>query len=221
MLVEFFRKLLFDRRCCLCGKETLDTPICKNCALKIKRKSFLKKYKNVYYLYYYDEMKQIILDFKFNNRKVVIEFLKDEIKKTIKKIIEKEKIDLVIPVPISKKRKLERGYNQVEEILKKCGIPYEKIERIKNTDYMSKLKTKSQREKNIQNSFFIDKKYLNKKILVIDDIVTTGSTFNEIEKVIKSSSEKTEIVFFALLLVKKYMKGEHKWKYILMEKKQR
>lgn len=100
--------------------------------------------------------------------------------------------EIITSVPISKKRKKERGYNQSEliakEISKKLNIKYEKnvLYKVKNTVAQSKL-NKRQREENARGVYEIrNKKEINKKkILLIDDIYTTGSTVNECSRVLQ------------------------------------
>lgn len=95
----------------------------------------------------------------------------------------------IVPVPIFPKRKKKRKYNHMElvaeEFAKLSGyeVNFELIKRIKDTKPQYKL-NKSQRMMNLSNAFVVDKDKLinNKKILIIDDICTTGSTFEEMIK---------------------------------------
>lgn len=106
------------------------------------------------------------------------------------KIFEKIKnYDKIIPVPISKKRQKERGYNQslliAIEIAKKTNLELLNncLIKTKNIIEQSKL-NKHDREQNIQGVYKLQNKQLieNKKILLIDDIYTTGNTANECSK---------------------------------------
>lgn len=99
----------------------------------------------------------------------------------------------VVPVPIYYKRKKKRKYNHMEitaeELCKLGGYKYNPnlIERIKDTKPQYKL-TKSQRLDNLQNAFKVNKQNLQSgKILILDDICTTGSTFEEIIKEFKKN----------------------------------
>lgn len=95
----------------------------------------------------------------------------------------------IVPVPIFPKRKKKRKYNHMElvaeEFAKLSGyeVNFELIKRIKDTKPQYKL-NKSQRMMNLSNAFEVNKDKLinNKKILIIDDICTTGSTFEEMIK---------------------------------------
>lgn len=95
----------------------------------------------------------------------------------------------LVPVPIFPKRKKRRKYNHMElvaeEFAKLSGyeVNFELIKRIKDTKPQYKL-NKSQRMMNLSNAFEVNKDKLikDKKILILDDICTTGSTFEEMIK---------------------------------------
>lgn len=95
----------------------------------------------------------------------------------------------IVPVPIFPKRKKKRKYNHMElvaeEFAKLSGyeVNFELIKRVKDTKPQYKL-NKSQRTMNLSNAFEVNKDKLikGKKILIIDDICTTGSTFEEMIK---------------------------------------
>ena len=113
--------------------------------------------------------------------------------------------DIIVPVPISKKRMKDRGYNQsfliASDIAKKSKIKLEKnvIKKEQNNTPQSLL-DKSGREKNVVNVYKIvnKQKIINKKILLIDDIFTTGATVNECSKMLKiSGAEKVDVLTIA------------------------
>jgi ComF family protein len=91
--------------------------------------------------------------------------------------------DLIHPVPLHAVKLKKRGYNQSEQIAlglsQALGIPMETtlIERIVNTDTQTR-KTKYERWSNVEGIFRVTKpeKLINKHILLVDDVVTTGST---------------------------------------------
>ena len=207
MLINFLKKLLFDNSCSLCGK-TLENEdyLCKKCSLRLKEMSFLKKRENLYFIYFYTDVKKLIIDFKFKNRKNISLTLKKYVKDILKELIISEQIDIVIPVPASTKRITERGFNQVEELLKSCDIPFENIKRIKNTKYMYTLNNKEKREENIKNAFKIENSYFKKNILIVDDIVTTGSTLSELKQEIEITQNTNKVILFSLSVVRSYFK---------------
>jgi len=95
----------------------------------------------------------------------------------------------IVPVPIYPKRKQQRKYNHMELVAEEFAnlsgyeVNFDIIKRIKDTKPQYKL-NKSQRMMNLSKAFKVDSSKIipNKKILIIDDICTTGSTFEEMIK---------------------------------------
>jgi ComF family protein len=104
--------------------------------------------------------------------------------------------ELIIPVPLHKKRIRERGFNQALEIArpiaKSFNIPLSinVLQRIKPTQAQSLLKA-AERRKNLRNSFIIVKQPTVEHIVLIDDVVTTGTTVYELATLLKHSGVKT------------------------------
>lgn len=98
----------------------------------------------------------------------------------------------LIPVPLHKKREQSRGYNQAR-LLAECVSEYhqlpiwEGLMRVRNTPPQARL-PRNERLQNIANSFYLsgEPSHLNKKIVLIDDVCSTGATFNECAKVLKA-----------------------------------
>ena len=108
----------------------------------------------------------------------------------------------VVPVPLHKNRVKKRKYNHMELVaeafcsLSGYEVNYGLVERIKDTKPQYKL-TRTQRLENLHGAFKINKEnYKNKRILLIDDICTTGSTFEEIVRELKNN-EIYDIICFA------------------------
>lgn len=202
---KVLRELIFDTSCSCCLKN-LDRNgfICSSCLTKLKDRSFLKNSENFYFSFYYEEkIRRIISDYKIRNRKNLANDLAFIIRDAINILIKKENIDIIIPVPINKNRLKERGFNQVEYILDILKINYLKIERIKNTKHMYKLKDLESRKSNIKNAFKLDIDLTNKKILLIDDIVTTGATIYEIINEIKKF-DNADVKIFSIAISRKF-----------------
>lgn len=99
--------------------------------------------------------------------------------------------DLLVPVPLSRKRMNERGYNQAELLAKPLsefiGIEYrdDVLIRHKNTRYQARLRN-YERMTNVKGAFSSSDYAKDKSIIIFDDIYTTGSTVDECAKTLKS-----------------------------------
>ncbi|MCX6744331.1 MAG: ComF family protein [Candidatus Parcubacteria bacterium] len=103
---------------------------------------------------------------------------------------------MIIPVPLHHKRFLTRGFNQSELIADQIGrlLNLHKVnllKRIKNTETQINLK-RVERQNNVKEAFSLNNSSpdLTKKVILIDDVVTTGSTLKECAKVLASAGFK-------------------------------
>ena len=103
-----------------------------------------------------------------------------------------EQPECLLPVPLHSSRLRQRGFNQAIEIsrvlAKKLGLPIESnaVVRQRSTRAQSGLTAKL-RGKNIKGAFSIAGKINYRRVLIIDDVVTTGSTANELARVLKKN----------------------------------
>ncbi|PIZ85969.1 hypothetical protein COX94_01480 [Candidatus Nomurabacteria bacterium CG_4_10_14_0_2_um_filter_33_9] len=128
---------------------------------------------------------------------------------------------ILIPIPLSKKRYKKRGYNQAqlicEELIKidkennlRHGVDIKleknsnnfKLEnnvliKIKETEHQANIKERKDRLKNLIGSFSVKNPEIikNRNIILIDDVITTGSTLTEAKKILKQNSAKKVIAF--------------------------
>jgi len=200
-------ELIYPSVCGICNKIN-EEYICEECKNKLEKYLINKiidcrKNKNVYYDYqikilkYEKVVRENIINYKFNEKTYIYQTL-EKILLNNKKIYSfLKKYDIILPVPMHKKRKWERGYNQTELIAKKLAkdlnlaVYSHVLKKIKDTKKQSTL-TKLQRTQNIKGAFEITdiSKIKNKNIILFDDIITTGSTLNECSRILKKAGVK-------------------------------
>lgn len=205
---NFILVSIYPKTCGICDKIDPKS-LCNKCEIKLRKemdinvidqgKEIEEKYFNelIYVFKYEGEIRKLILDYKFNDKSYMYSTFVSFLLKN-KKIFENiQKYDKIMPVPISKKRLKARGYNQslliAKEIAKKTNLELVNncITKTKNIIEQSKL-NREDREKNIKGVYKLNNKKLieNKKILLIDDIYTTGSTVNECSKTLRNGNPK-------------------------------
>ena len=204
-MANIFLNLFFPPKCGICGKIGKDF-LCENC-YKNSKKLEINKINNINDLYvnkhmyifrYTDLIRDKIIEYKFEDKSYLYRIF-EKIILNNKKVCDFIKCyDIITPVPINKKRYKERGYNQSLLIARKIAKYINNIE-LKNNIIIknNNIKTQSslnreERKSNIIGAFRINKNtnILNKKILIFDDIYTTGSTVNECAKVLKNAGAK-------------------------------
>ena len=205
-------KLFFPDRCPLCDKVRpfSQSGFCPACIEKLeKAKEFnsdiidKKYYDGGISLYTYDSIKKSIYRFKYMNRPEYAKSYAQEVDKRLSSWLLSIKPDVLIPVPLHKNRLMDRGYNQARElaleISKRTDIPVNEtcIKRVVNTAPL-KLLNKEERGINMKKAFIVVENVVNfRRVVIIDDIFTTGSTINAISKELKTLG--VEKVFFLTL----------------------
>ena len=221
--------LLFPMQCGICGK--LGDSICDKCYDNLKKYEIKNQHEDVFFMYKYEGLvRKLIIDYKFNDKAYLY--------KTFSKCLLKnknfcqfiKKYDIMVSVPLHKRRFLERGYNQSELIAKELAkdltrkltennkqnnsnkldnnmvedvgsnISYNKdvLIKIKNTKPQS-TKSEEERIKDVKGIYEVKNSQIikNKKVLIFDDIHTTGSTLNECKKTLLQAGAK-EVGILAL-----------------------
>lgn len=196
--------LIREPRCKKCGKSIvhMEDEFCYDCN---KREHM---YEYGFSLWNYnDVMRKSIANFKYHHRREYAEFYAEEFVRIFGQTIIKLKPDALVPVPIHWTRYVERGYNQAQVLAEAIGrcldIPVidDLLVRNKKTVAQKKLDNK-ERIKNLQHAFSISGKWENSvkklnRLVIIDDIFTTGSTINLCAKILKQA-EVTEVYFGVL-----------------------
>src|SRR5574344_1001248 len=198
---EFFLGLLdwiYKKKCYFCGSSKECVKMCSKCYneldfLPVGVKRIIDGVKIYCAGVYSKNLQKMIRGIKYHRQRDLAYFTAKFMLEYFTKITA-EKDFQILPVPIFEKRKKQRKYNHMElvaeEISKLSGFDcnFQLIKRIKDTKPQYNLK-KTDRIKNLTNAFEVDKNQLfsGKKVLLIDDICTTGSTFEEIIKTLKKA----------------------------------
>ena len=201
IIVEKILNILYPQVCGLCGKLNKEA-LCNKCKILLQKEycfqtdSYIndsEKFfiQHTYFFKYKDLIRNQLISYKFNEKVYIYKTISKIVEKNRKDLEKLKKYDIIIVVPISKRRKKDRGYNQSELIAKEISniidteIYNDKIIKVKNTISQSLL-TKEQRKENVKGVYkVVDIENLkNKKILIFDDIFTTGNTVNECAKVL-------------------------------------
>lgn len=201
-MIKFIEKLLsliYTQPCYFCKSTKEDTILCSKCATKITflNEVVFKRIKdtNVYACAIYDDViKKLIKDFKYHKQKKLAPLHA----KLMYEYWQKLNIEgdfLILPVPIHNNRKKQRKYNHMDlvadELSKLTNYANNKnfLTRTKDTQNQYKLK-KQERIKNIKGAFALDiTQNISKetKLLIIDDITSTGITLEEIIKLLNKN----------------------------------
>ena len=188
---------IYKKKCYFCKSSKEAVKMCTKCyeqmdhiPAKIHR---IIEGKNIYCAGIYSKnLQKLIRGLKYHNQKDLAFYLAKFMAEYFKQISDRNDLE-VIPVPIFYKKEKKRKYNHMNLVGKEfCRITSntlntELITRIKDTKPQYKLK-RAERIKNLSNAFKVDKsKYNGKTLLIIDDICTTGSTFEEMIKELKKN----------------------------------
>lgn len=221
-IIEFVLDLIYPKRCVVCS-EVIEfenkVHICKACDElidaahgiidkneNISSTKVLDNIKASYSVLPYKKVKKGIQDFKFDGCKNNGIYLADIMYRVAVENFPKvfHDNDLILSVPIHKEKLKERGFNQAEVLAElisvKSGIPIVKNQLLRclNTEPQSGLDRKK-RAKNLKDAFEIYnfKTVWEKRILLIDDINTTGTTLNECGRALLEAGAK-EVTAFSL-----------------------
>lgn len=216
-LIDF----IAPRACTICGQRLALTEerICNVCNWELPRTTFLRNFQNnrmaqnfwgllpIERTYAWiefrsgDKYANIIYDFKYHGNQHLGYWIS---KTAATEAAEKDffsGIDIIVPVPLTRKRRRQRGFNQAEVIAKaikeltNIGISTKTLRRIRFTGSQTHLDTLNRRD-NVSGAFeLIDGSAVKgKHVLLVDDITTTGATLNECGRVlVEAGAEKISV----------------------------
>ncbi len=212
-LGEKFIRFLYPPKCIFCScllDIAVEVEICEECHKKIsfmheERYCTLKGFEYesswddvVCACEYEGIIKEAVMRFKFFDKPSYCRAIGSIVTEKLKNSLLSNCYDMIMSVPLHKKKKALRGYNQsllVSRVIStKTGIPErsELIKRIKDTKSQSTL-SRENRYFNTRDAFKITdtNEVKDKNILIFDDILTTGYTLNECSRVLKEAGART------------------------------
>ena len=187
--------LIYRKKCYFCGKSKYSVKMCPDCynelLYNLKQPNRIINGVNIYTCGIYEKnLQKLIRGLKYHKQKELTYYLAKFMWEYFSDLNLSDKYQ-IIPVPLHKNRIKKRKYNHMElvaeEFSKLSGFPVNNdlIKRIKDTKPQYKL-SKSERMQNLNKAFKVDNtKDLKLPVLIIDDICTTGSTFEEMINTLK------------------------------------
>jgi ComF family protein len=150
-------------------------------------------------------LQQAIHHWKYEGKTHLTPFLAEWMAEGLNRYWKPDSLDLLIPVPLHPQRLRQRGFNQalllVKELSRRTGIPSPPTILQKNKSTIPQVNLSGvEREKALRGTFQVIGKegLLGKRVLLVDDVYTTGATVNECSKVLlKGGAERVDVLTLA------------------------
>lgn len=201
-LINDFLSLIYPRHCEACANSLFkhETFICNHCRLNLPKSNYHKNTENeltrtfagrvplqnslCFYLFEKNgKVQKLLHAIKYQNQKELALFVGSLYAKDLEKEKPINDFDVIVPIPLHRKKLKVRGFNQSEWFAKglagvlKKPLDISSFERAQETSTQTKKK-KYQRWENVEGIFSLKNKqaFINKHILLVDDVITTGAT---------------------------------------------
>jgi len=193
-----FKQIPFNQSfpCLVCHRPTLQGATHKECRSETSLDGILIA------SWQTELLKDLVHSFKYENLKILAPQLAEIISRKVDNSpllanLFLSEQTLLIPVPLFKARKWDRGYNQAELLAYELArfspvqLASQAVKRIRNTTTQTDL-PRLKRLKNIQNAFevVVLEEIKNRSIILVDDVTTTGATISELARVLKTAGAK-------------------------------
>lgn len=214
---EKILRLLYPHTCPFCQKVTerrvcedcagkiwyIREPRCKKCGKPLRDQSAEYCYDCRHTRHYYERglslwkheklVKESLYRFKYRNHRIYSCFYAEELAGRFGKYVRAWHIALIVPVPLSKKRRRIRGFNQAEliaaDLSRLLSIPADTVhlKRVVDTRPQKSLGTRERRE-NLKSAFaWTGQDLSGKNVLLVDDIYTTGNTIDSAARILRKA----------------------------------
>lgn len=218
-ILDALGRLLFPPKCLLCRRilKSNELDLCHRCRVdgpdcQISRKKlpFIDSWASVWY--YEGDARRSILRYKFygarGNARGYGRLLAMKLQRE-----HPDGFDLLTWVPISSRRKLTRGYDQVELLAKSVGTelgmePVRLLRKIRHNPPQSGIVGEAHRRANVLGVYRVENAHLlqDKRILLLDDIITTGATAGECARVLLTAGAKE--IYCGAVAVARHQSGK-------------
>lgn len=214
--IERIRAVLYPKRCACCSRvipvekklcafcegrlPRLPAPVCRRCGQARAECLCRLNPRPLYWdglcapFYYRDVAAQGIRQMKVRGRADSAPFFAGEMARALREVFPKERPDAVCYVPMTKRKQRERGYNQAallaEHLAEELHLPLlHSLEKTRDNKIQHKLKF-AERQENVRGVYACRESLAGKRILLVDDIKTTGFTLNACAGVLKAAGAR-------------------------------
>lgn len=202
-MLRLVAQWLFPPKCVLCGKllQKQETDLCTDCRVDSPEFSkgnlkipFLDSYAAIWY--YEGSVRRSLLRYKFYGAR---HYAQSYGRLLAMKLLREypEGFDLLTWVPVSRMRKLRRGYDQVELLAKVVARELEVpctplLHKVRNNPPQSGISGRAERKANVLGVYRVlqPEQIVGKRILLLDDILTTGATAGECARVLLTAGAR-------------------------------
>ncbi len=225
-ILSDIRHLIFPQKCLACESELTgaETTICSLCTTHFTETNFHLNAEptmmdkifwgridihKTYALFFFEKGKtaqKILFQLKYKNNQEVGHHFGGEIAKRLKLNPDFGDVDVLIPVPLHPKKEFIRGYNQSEALAKgiseELGVPMDtsSVKRVKHGASQTQ-KARFERWSSIQSTFRVNNSIQHfKHIVLVDDVITTGSTMEVIASTIREKHPDARISVVTLAI---------------------
>ncbi len=201
ILLDWLSELLFPRKCVLCQRilEREETDLCAKCRVDSPEYAGKTKYPYLDSLtavwYYEHDVRRSILDYKFGGKR----FYAACYGRLLAMALQRQEVefDVLTWIPISWKRLRKRGFDQVQLLAEHLGQelqvqPVPTLTKLRNNSPQSHITGQAQRRANVLGVYRVlqPEDVAGKRVLLLDDIITTGATAGECARILLTAGAK-------------------------------
>lgn len=208
-LLNTILDIVFPVNCLFCHAG--GSAICSSCLAQFPRAERPTE-EWIYTVFDYrdEKVKKVVWELKYSGRRSLAKYLGEIIAEHIaQELSELEGLEnfsnpILIPIPLSRKRYKERGYNQAELLaraISKSNLQLKSLNNVliktRETEHQARIKDREARLKNLVGTFGVKnaEKIKGRNLILVDDVTTTGATLSEARKILRNSGANKVIAF--------------------------